>query len=278
LSIHIGLFILTKSTFCYHCYHINVSIQTLDLVEKGKKRPWSLFFNQTHDCIWVRAKISLTSTFTWLNTISFLCFQIHQMMDTHTPFHNLLLSLLSQGQWNCSKCSFRAKWFTYLTPVHLLQQFHTTLTIWQVKKRCEDISSSVPHKTHDEFARWTDLLIRFCFVAMLFCNAVQTKHCVDGGNNKPRRTLYISLSALGIELETIAYADLTKYLQICGSLHNHLSSLPVFKVWPSSTVINSSTWVFSHSNHSLLHLNSQTNCLYSIYQSDSGDYLWWKGY
>ena len=174
--------------------------------------------------------------------------------------HNLLPSLLNQVQWHCSKGFIIAKWFTKLTPIQLWHKIQTTFADGQDISMWEVVSSSLSHKTHGESTTWTDLLNRFCFVVILSYSALQAKHCDEGGINRPHMTLNMSLKAYVVELR-ILYVDLIEYLQFCGSPHSHLSFQLDFKVWSSKIDMNSSTCSFSHSNHSLIHLNSKLQML-----------------
>ena len=147
------------------------------------------------------------------------------MIEIHTTFHNLLRYWLNQVWWNCSNGSFKAKWFTKLTPIHLLHKFQTAFTIRQDIRRWEVVSCLLPLKAHIESTRWTNILIKFCFIEILSCNALQAKQCVEGGIDRPHITLYISLKVPRVRVERISYAIFKKYLKVCGYLQICLISV-----------------------------------------------------
>ena len=134
----------------------------------------TLCFIHTHDCTCAIVKISSAFIFAWLKITLFLCFQMHQTIETHRLFHSLLPSWLKHTQENCSKWWIKSLWSTELIPVQLKQIFQTLVDTSQVTRMCEVESSSLPHKTHIVSPNKTPLLCKFVLVAILFDRALHT--------------------------------------------------------------------------------------------------------
>jgi len=157
------------------------------------------------------------------------------------------------------QCLIGLQWGTVWIPNHLSHMFQMRFDTLHLTNRCFTLSLLLLHKQHREFCRCIPTLLSLSFVGNLSWNALHPQIKKDG-------VLFIfhilwnTLLALSYSPNAILlYASLTQYMPSQVSPHSHISFTSLLGLHCCIFPISSSTKLFFHSNHSLLHLKFHTH-------------------
>lgn len=116
----------------------------------------------------------------FLTMISFLCFQIEQIMInytipfTPTPFPNTLAVVKPR------KCYIALQWCIYYTPNYISYRCHIWLATLQLKNRWDAVFTQLLQKTYKRLSKLTPNLTGLSLVGNLLWKIVQPHNIVIG--------------------------------------------------------------------------------------------------